>query len=46
VDIAGMIQGATLLPYLRQGPLADARNLWTFTAMLGGDSPIYMVMLN
>lgn len=46
VDIAGLIQGATLLPYLRQGPLADGRNLWMFTSMLGGDSPIYMVMLN
>jgi hypothetical protein len=46
VDLAGLIQGSGLLPYLRQGPLADGRALWTFTSLLQGDSGLYMVMLN
>lgn len=46
VDVAGLIQGATLVPYLRQGPLANGQNLWMFTAMMQGDSALYMVMLN
>jgi hypothetical protein len=46
VDLAGLIQGATLLPYLREGPLASGQNLWRFAAMLQGDSALYMVMLN
>lgn len=46
VDLAGAIQGATLLPYLRRGPLASGRNLWLFTTMIQGDSALYMVMLN
>jgi hypothetical protein len=46
VDLAGMIQGSTLLPYLRQGPQANGRNLWMFTSYLQGDSALYMVVLN
>ncbi len=46
IDVAGLVQGATLLPYFRQGPLANGRNLWMFTAMMQGDSALYMVMLN
>jgi hypothetical protein len=46
VDVAGLIQGATLLPYLRQGPLANAQNLWRFSMLVQGDSALYMVMLN
>jgi hypothetical protein len=46
VDLAGLIQGATLLPYLREGPLASGQNLWRFAAMMQGDSALYMVMLN
>lgn len=46
VDVAGLIQGAALLPYLRQGPLASGRNLAMFSALVQGDSGLYMVMLN
>jgi hypothetical protein len=46
VDVAGLIQGATLVPYLRRGPLADGRNLWMFTTLVQGDSALYAVVLN
>lgn len=46
IDVAGLVQGATLLPYLKAGPLANGQNLWMFTAMMQGDSALYMVMLN
>jgi hypothetical protein len=46
VDLAGLIQGATLLPYLRQGPQANGQSLWRFTSYLQGDSALYMVVLN
>lgn len=46
VDVAGLIQGATLLPYLRRGPLARAESLWLFQALVGGDAALYAVVLN
>lgn len=46
LDLAGLVQGSTLLPYLREGPLASGRSLTLFAALVGGDSPLYMVMLN
>jgi hypothetical protein len=46
VDVAGLIQGSTLLPYLRQGPQANGQNLWMFTSYLQGDSALYMIVLN
>ena len=45
-EIAGMIQGATLVPYLREGRRADGRNLQFFASLVQGDSALYMVMLN
>jgi hypothetical protein len=46
IDLAGLIQGATLLPYLRRGPLASAQALRQFDRMVQGDSVLYAVVLN
>ena len=46
VDMVGLIQGSSLLPYLRQGPLANGQSLQLFTSYLQGDSALYMVVLN
>ncbi|HEX8374439.1 MAG TPA: hypothetical protein VF606_04590 [Geminicoccaceae bacterium] len=46
LDIAGMIQGATFVPYLREGRRADGRNLQFFSSLVQGDSALYAVMLN
>ncbi len=46
LDIADMIQGATFVPYLREGRRADGRNLQFFASLVQGDSALYMVMLN
>jgi len=46
LDVAGMIQGATFTPFLREGRLADGRNLLVFEQLVQGDSALYAVMLN
>ncbi|MBP1805338.1 hypothetical protein [Rubellimicrobium aerolatum] len=46
LDLAGLIQGATLVPYLREGPVATGDSLRLFDALLMGDSPLYAVVLN
>ncbi|TNC51871.1 hypothetical protein FHG66_03405 [Rubellimicrobium rubrum] len=46
IDIAGVIQGATLLPYLEEGPIADGQSLQLFGELVQGDSPLYAVLLN
>jgi hypothetical protein len=46
LDLAGMIQGATFVPYLREGRRADGRNLQFFASLVQGDSALYMVLLN
>ncbi|WP_210528007.1 hypothetical protein [Rubellimicrobium arenae] len=46
IDVAGVVQGASLVPYLREGPVVDGRSLQLFDALFQGDSPLYAVMLN
>ncbi|EYD76469.1 hypothetical protein Rumeso_01890 [Rubellimicrobium mesophilum DSM 19309] len=46
LDVASMIQGATFVPYLKAGRLADGRNLRFFESLVQGDSALYAVMLN
>ncbi len=46
VDIVGMIQGVTLLPYMEQGRLIDGTNLMMFEQLFQGDAGLYMVVLN
>jgi hypothetical protein len=46
LSLAGLAQGADLLPYMREGPLADGRNLWLFAALVQGDGALYAVVLN
>ena len=46
LDLAGLVQGATLAPFLRAGKVADGQAMTRFAALLGGDSPLYAAMLN
>lgn len=46
IDLAGLVQGAVLLPYLREGTVADGRNLALFHALVRGDSVLYALVLN
>ncbi|TNC73034.1 hypothetical protein [Rubellimicrobium roseum] len=46
LDVAGLIQGAALVPYLREGPVASTQSLQLFTALVQGDSALYVAMLN
>lgn len=46
LSLPQLVQGAALLPYLRQGRLIDAAALRQFEALLGGNAGLYMVILN
>ncbi len=46
IDLAGLVQGAALLPYLRRGPVARAESLMLFDRLLRGDSVLYAIVLN
>ena len=46
LDLIGMIQGRTFLPYLERGPVMDGASLNRFERMLQGDAGLYMVILN
>lgn len=46
LDLVGLIQGASLLPYARTGPLADTASLRRFEALIGADAGLYAIILN
>lgn len=46
VDIVTWFQGQGLLPYLENGPLIESRNLRMFERMVGGNTILFMVLLN
>jgi hypothetical protein len=46
ISVAGLIQGHDLAPYMREGPRARADALRSFAALVGGNAPLYAVMLN
>jgi hypothetical protein len=46
LDIIGIIQGQTLVPYMEQGRRIDARNLMMFDQLVAGDAGLFMVILN
>ena len=46
IDIVGIIQGETILPYVERGQLADGRNMRAFEQLLGGDAAFYALILN
>lgn len=46
LDLAGILQGRTVLPYARQGQLVSPENLWAFRRMFRGDSQLFMIILN
>lgn len=46
LDAVGLIQGASLAPYLRPGKIADGEALLRFSAMVRGQAVLYAVVLN
>jgi len=46
MDLIGLAQGGDLLPYVRHGRVMDGNALTMFSAMIGGDAGLFMVMLN
>lgn len=46
LDIIGIIQGQTLVPYMEQGRRIDGRNLMMFDQLVAGDAGLFMVILN
>lgn len=46
VDIVGMIQGETLVPYMEQGRRIDSNSLMLFDQLMQGNAGLYMVILN
>ena len=46
INLISMIQGETILPYVQQGNVAAMQSWRTFERMLGGDAPLYAVILN
>lgn len=46
MDLIGLAQGGDLLPYVRHGRVMNANSLALFSAMIGGDAGLFMVMLN
>lgn len=46
IDIAGVVQGWSVMPYVEQGRLIDAANLRAFEQLVGASTPLYMIILN
>ena len=46
LDIVGMIQGETLLPYMERGRRANADNLRQFQQLVSGNAGLFIVVLN
>lgn len=45
-NLVGLIQGGSLLPYARQGPLVDGQSLALFWELVQGRAGLYAVVLN
>jgi hypothetical protein len=46
LGLAGVVQGADLLPYARRGPLADTAALIAFRRLVGREMPLFVITLN
>jgi hypothetical protein len=46
MDLAGLIQGHTLVPYMEKGSLVTGTSLIMFEQLVAGDAGLYMVVLN
>lgn len=46
IDVLGMIQGRTLLPYIERGPIMEGAALGRFNRLVSGDAGLFMVILN
>jgi hypothetical protein len=46
LDIIGLIQGETLLPYMQKGRRADADNLLQFEELVSGNAGLFVLVLN
>lgn len=46
LDAAGWISGADAMGFAAEGPLVDARALEQFENLIGGNGPLYMLLLN
>ena len=46
IDIIGIIQGETVLPYVERGQRADGQSIQAFQRLLGGDAAFYALILN
>lgn len=46
INLISLIQGEAVLPYVQHGNVAEMRSWRTFERMLGGNAPLYAVILN
>lgn len=46
VDLVGLFQGGTLLPYIETGRVVDGASLFAFEQLVGGQSGLYALILN
>jgi hypothetical protein len=46
LGVAGLVQGAALVPYLRRGKVADGAALARFALLVQGDAVLYAAVLN
>lgn len=46
IDIVGLIQGETLVPYMELGTRVNGASLRAFEQLVGGDAPLFMLVLN
>ena len=46
LDVIGLVQGVTLVPYMEHGLLMDGTSLTMFDQLMQGDAGLFMVILN
>ncbi|MEZ5778775.1 MAG: hypothetical protein R3E44_10475 [Paracoccaceae bacterium] len=46
LDVIGMVQGGTLLPYIERGEVMSGEAFWRFEELVAGDAGLFMVILN
>lgn len=46
LDLVALIQGESILPYVKEGPAMNAAAWRTFQLMVGGDAVFYAIILN
>jgi hypothetical protein len=46
IDLVGLLQGGTLLPFIEEGPVVNGASLFAFDQLVSGQSGLYALILN